>query len=286
MPYNKTNLRIGSLNCRGLSKEEKQFNLINDISKYNLDITALQETKIRGKDLIKSLHSYTLFSADCSNSYHGVGFIVAYDVDCKFKKYFKSSRTFNRLQKYTNKVHPLYIISAYAPTSQITKENPIQTDIFYQDLEDLINSVNKKELIICGDFNAKTGSANSYLPKHVGKYNSANYTNTNGEFLVDLIVRNNLYLCNTFFKHKLEHVNTWTSNFTPAHKRNPTRTQIDYIIAPLNFKSINTNDRAYNGIQTHSDHKLLIGIFELNNCTRRKNLPQTQKCGEQQYPPP
>ena len=223
---------------------------------------------------VKSLHSHTLFSADCSNSYHGVGFIVAYDVDCKFKSISNRLALLTVYRKYTNKVHPLYIISAYAPTSQITKENPIQTDIFYQDLEDLINSVNKKELIICGDFNAKTGSANSYLPKHVGKYNSANYTNTNGEFLVDLIVRNNLYLCNTFFKHKLEHVNTWTSNFTPAHKRNPTRTQIDYIIAPLNFKSINTNARAYNGIQTNSDHKLLIGIFELNNCTRRKIYPK------------
>ena len=230
--------KIGSLNCRGLSKEDKQFTLIDDFSKYNLDIIALQETKIRGEGIIKPLNSFSLYSADCSNSYHGVGFIVKYGVDCSFTSFSNRLALLTVIRHYNNnKIHPLYIISAYAPTSQTTRDNPIETEIFYQDLENLINSVNKKELIICGDFNAKTGSAYpcAYLSKHVGKYNAASYTNTNGEFLIDLIVRNNLYLCNTFFKHKLEHLTTWTSNFTPVNRRNPIRTQIDYIIAPIQF---------------------------------------------------
>ena len=92
-----------------------------------------------------------------------------------------------------------------------------------------------------------------------------------------------MYLCNTFFKHKLEHINTWTGNFVPTYRRNPIRSQIDYIIAPLNFKSINTNARAYNGLQINTDHKIIISIFNLNNCTRRKIYPNKTVVNSSSY---
>ena len=109
---------------------------------------------------------------------------------------------------------------------------------------------------------AKTGSSNHDYPKNVGKFGTSK-TNRNGNFLVRLIIRNNFYLCNTLFKHKLEHINTWTSNYTPDNRRNPFRSQIDYIIAPLNFKQINTDSRAYSGLLINADHKLVISNFVL-----------------------
>ena len=45
----------------------------------------------------------------------------------------------------------------------------------------------------------------------------------------------------------------------------------------FNFKCINTNARAYNGLHTNTDHKLVIGIFKLNNCTRRQFYPKCTK---------
>ena len=243
----------------------------------NLDITAVQETKIKGPDdfkLFRSDHSfpYTFFKAECDNSYHGVGFFVKLGIDCKFKTVSNRLALLTINRTYNNKTHPLHIINAYAPTSIITNKNPNETDQFYQNLEDLLNTLNKKEVIICGDFNAKVGSSNPSFPKHIGKYTTGK-TNINGEYLIDLIVRNNLYLCNTFYKHKLEHINTFTSNFTPKNHRNPTRSQIDYIIAPLNFKSINTDARAYNGLHVNTDHKIVIGSFTLNSSTRKLIYP-------------
>ena len=73
----------------------------------------------------------------------------------------------------------------------------------------------------------------------------------------------------------MEHVNTWTSSITPVGKRNPVRSQIDFIIAPIDFRKINTNARAYDGLITNTDHKLVISSFHLNIESRRKMYPST-----------
>ena len=169
-----SSFRVGSLNCRGLTKEEKQNTLVEDITRYNLDVTALQETKINGPDGIKLLKTvrsnpFIFITSACSNSHHGVAFIVKKGIDRTFKTISNRLALLTIYRHYNNRVVPLYIINAYALTSQTTYKNPLETDIFYQDLENLINSINKKELIICGDFNAKTGSSNAYLPKHIRK---------------------------------------------------------------------------------------------------------------------
>ena len=43
----KDHLNIGTLNCRGLTKTDKKLDLTNDLDSYKVDITALQETKIK-----------------------------------------------------------------------------------------------------------------------------------------------------------------------------------------------------------------------------------------------
>ena len=277
----KDHLNIGTLNCRGLTKTDKKLDLTNDLDSYKVDITALQETKIKGDCWIEYLKSksginYTFYKSNCSNSYHGVGFIVNNNINCSFRSLSNRLCLLTVYRKYNNKTHPLYIINAYAPTSEITSKNVIETEQFYNDLETLINCVNKNELIICGDFNAKTGSSHHTYPRNIGLY-TTDKTNANGEFLINLIVKNNFYICNTFFKHKLEHINTWTSNFTPNGRRNPLRSQIDYIIAPDSFRRLNTNARACNGLTINSDHKLVISTFILNGGSRSKIYPNTTK---------
>lgn len=83
-------------------------------------------------------------------------------------------------------------------------------------------------------------------------------------------------MCNTFFKHRLENTNTWTSNFIPETRRNPFRNQIDFILAPLNFKQINTNAYASNNTLTSSDHKIVLAKFLLGQKTRHKIYRQTK----------
>jgi len=259
-----------------------QNTVVKDLETYNLDIVWIQETKSKGETNIETFKSttkeYTYYRCKCTNSHHGVGFFINSKYNCKLKP------VSNRLALLTvyinygkdiNKFKPIHIINAYAPTLETTKSKPQETEQFYNSLEQLIKSVNSKETIICGDFNAKTGGSYNQYPQNIGKYGSGK-TNENGDLLIETIVRNNFYLCNTFFKHKLENINTWTSNFTPKNRRNPIRNQIDYVIAPLNFKSINLDSKAVNGYNTSTDHKLVVSIFNLNNNTRKKIYKQTK----------
>lgn len=90
----------------------------------------------------------------------------------------------------------------------------------------------------------------------------------NGKILTDFLVQNDLYACNTFFKHKLAHVTTHVSNLKIPSRRNPIRKQIDFIIAHKNWKSCGKNARSYSGTLTTSDHRLVIASFDKINFSR------------------
>ena len=64
------------------------------------------------------------------------------------------------------------IISAYAPTLEITLKNPETTHHFYEKLSSIIKTFkNREAVIIGGDFNAKTNSKyNNFPTKIISKY--------------------------------------------------------------------------------------------------------------------
>ena len=64
-------------------------------------------------------------------------------------------------------------------------------------------------LIICSDMNAKTGSGHQLCPSVIGKYGKGQINN-NGQQLIEMCSRNELYITNTFFDHKMAHRTTWT----------------------------------------------------------------------------
>ena len=69
----------------------------------------------------------------------------------------------------------------------------------------------------------------------------------------------NLKLVNTFFKHKLTHITTWTSPETPRGSgRNSYRNQIGYILVRKHKDIRITNAHSYGGMMTPSDHKLVM----------------------------
>ena len=67
---------------------------------------------------------------------------------------------------------------------------------------------NRDIIILAGDFNAKTGSSHENYPSVVGRYGKGK-TNSNGEFLIEFALKNELFLTNTTFKHKMSHRTTW-----------------------------------------------------------------------------
>ena len=74
--------------------------------------------------------------------------------------------------------------------------------------DEIRKTSNRNIVIVAGDFNAKTGTAHNNFPEVIGKYDKGK-TNKNGEYLIDLCLRNNLILSNTQFQHKMAHRTIW-----------------------------------------------------------------------------
>ena len=176
----------------------------------------------------------------------------------------------------TPKSYNLDII-AYAPTSN---SYIIEIEHFYATLES-INKVNKKEVILCADCNTQIENYHEDYPDIIGLYSNQKKSN-NSHCLLELLLKNNLYACNTFSKHKLEQIHTWTSSFIPSRRRNPYRCQIDYIIASKNLRNLNFDSKAINRLSIDTDHKLILSKFKIKTNSRRKIYSQNLQTSKNQ----
>jgi len=68
-------------------------------------------------------------------------------------------------------------------------------------LEETCNNVQKYDIIIMGDFNAKIGKE-KHLMKVAGKYTIHNETSENGNLLAQFATRNRLFIKSSSFQHK------------------------------------------------------------------------------------
>ena len=261
-------INVGTLNVRGMkseiSGEAKRKYLAHYMEQYKLQVLAIQETHINEMTVEKIRSGKKQFDMYLSNNPKednktteraGVGFVVQEDLKACFTPI--SHRICLLKVKVWNR--NIVIINAYAPTQPVSKKHPEMREEFYNNLEATIRKVsNRDELIIAGDFNAKTGSAYKDYPDNMGPYGIGIY-NSNGAELLDLANRHELIISNTMFKHKLAHVTTWESNLrrTDTDRRNPYRNQIDYILVQTKHKHKVINSRSYNGTTTFTDHRLV-----------------------------
>ena len=264
----KQQIRIGTFNIQGGNSKIKKIALAEDMERYHITAIATTETKISTqKDNVQTLTSldgkmmYSHYLSGSKNTKHGVGIIVRSDMKCTFVP------VNDRLCKLTIKKEQsnIVIISAYAPTLELSIKQPEKSETFYDELESLIHTVKARDfLIIAGDFNAKTGSAYKKYKTVMGRFGKGEL-NENGTELLDFCLRNELILTNTTFQHKINNRTTWQSLATSNRRakdgelrRNPVRNQIDYIILRKCHINKISDCRSYSGTQTRSDHRLVL----------------------------
>ena len=132
------------------------------------------------------------------------------------------------------------------------------------------------------DFNDKTGSLHNTYPNEIGPYGKG-HANENGIALAELCAQNELFVTNTMFMHRLSHRTTWTApmrQFTTKDgmkRRNPIRNMINYIITTKNIKHCITNSRSYGGIDTDSDHKMVMAEVNIRGRSLYKRNSKKKK---------
>ncbi len=91
-----------------------------------------------------------------------------------------------------------------------TKSMANNSDKFYADLQETIDRVHKREmLLIIEDLNARLGAQEHLTaPQCVGSF-TTDVQNENGIRLLDFCLLNDLVVTNTFFQHKSVHQTSW-----------------------------------------------------------------------------
>ena len=293
-------INFGTLNTRGNQTKEEKYNIGEDAMNYKLHILGITEThnikeqqetiKIKRSDGKIQQYWYYNGGIEGENKYTGVGLIIDKSLKVLYIKRISDRICIAEIE--LSKEHKIIVINAYAPTLVVSEKNEEIRDQFYELLDQTYRKVNKSknEVIVMGDFNAKTGSGFKEFPENIGRYGKGEI-NSSGRKLLEFARKNNLILTNTVFNHKLAHRTTWISpeRINPHNhhdgtlRRNPYRNQIDYILTKIKSKNLVKNSRSYSGITTYTDHKLVKMCMSMKWWKIKQNKNNCERINVQQF---
>ena len=118
-----------------------------------------------------------------------------------------------------------------------------------------------------GDFNVHLGANRKGIEKYKGPFcDTRNKINDNGYKLIDTCIQHNLFITNTFFKHRQSQVYTW-------YKWNSLecKSQIDFILTKRNNRRKITDVRVIPNMCADADHKAVIITVKTNRAKNNKH---------------
>ena len=262
---------FGSWNVRTLqdnndAPERKTAVVALELSKYNIDIAALSETRLPGISQFKEEKGgYVFFTSGKSPDeprLSGVGFAVKSELASSLQSLPKGLS--DRIMTLTLELEldtRVTLVSCYAPTMN----RPVQEkDDFYQHLREVISCVRHKDkLILMGDFNARVGTDSQTWGGVLGRH-GVGKMNDNGLRLLSLCREFHLTITNTVFQQKNCHKTTW------MHPRSNSWHMIDYVVTKHRDIRDFMLTRSFHASCYLSDHALLRSKTSL--CLHRRRL--------------
>ena len=238
---------IGTINIGAITNKcEAVVQLMSD---KGIKILGLAETRWRGKDRRTLHNNYELFySGNPNQTKSGVVIIIEEEYanhaeNITYVNGILMAMTLNIKDQRTS------FIQAYAP--QQGRPNK-EKERFYEDLEASCDQMPLNSyIIIMGDPNGHVRT--KPVPGVVGNF-GVGTINYEGKVLVDLAIRNNMAVMNTFFNHKDSHKYTWY-RYNQNVQAHDLMTQIDFVLC--NNKAIIKDVRAMPLLSLDSDYRLL-----------------------------
>ena len=206
-------LSLATFNVRGLTKIEKRAELENDLKRYAIDIIAIQETNCKeSAEVITDVGSKLIVAAQSNSHHRGVGFLISK----KFVEFVTGWKQLSddvicvylSIPTNSGKVINTRIVNCYSPTFVSVEKNPELLESFYDVVNKAINIPQRFDLYVLGDFNAVIDKKCSVDIDNIGSYIHGNNFNENGRQLLNFVINNSLFICNTAFTHKTSHITT------------------------------------------------------------------------------
>ncbi|CAM4933498.1 unnamed protein product [Rotaria socialis] len=247
----------------------------SDESTDDVEVAALCETAIYDSG-IKSIGDYTLLYSGLPNvnktrSAHGVAVVLDKRATNNWKKAGSEWQAITeRIVKVRLKCTPVNItfVAVYAPVNPWNKTMVDNSEKFYMDLQETIDGVPKKDMIVLmGDFNARVSQPqHSTTSRIVGPF-TVDVQNENGERLIDFCTTNNLVVSNSFFQHKSVHQTSW------MHPGTKKWHLLDYTLVNRKFRSSVEDVRFYRKASGSigTDHHLMRSKIKLHLKSRKNN---------------
>ena len=209
-------LRLASWNVRTLldtlDNHERRTAIIGrELARYNINITALSETRISGSsELIEEGAGYTFFTIgrpEGKPRHAGVGFAIRSTMVPQFEDQPQGiNERLMSMKLKLSQTHSAVLLSVYASTLASTDE---EKEAFYSNLNDAISAVPfKHQLFVLGDFNVRVGCDFSTWPKVIG-HHSVGRENSNGTLLLQTCAQHELVFTNTLFQQANKYKTTW-----------------------------------------------------------------------------
>ena len=179
----------------------------SELSKRQISIAALQETRLAGAGTIKE-SEYTFFwfgKAPEEPRIYGTGFAVLNCLILSILTPYAVSDGISVLKMKQTEATSC-IINAYAPTLAASADDK---DRFYCQLEDAIKlSSSSERTILLGDMNARVGADYISWLQCLGKF-GVGKINENGQRLLEICSRNNMCITKTMFPGKTHRKMSW-----------------------------------------------------------------------------
>jgi len=234
------------------NRPERQTALVaKELSRYKVDIAALNETRFAGYDSLVDC-GYTFFWSGKSEEERresGVGFAIRNPITKLLEEDPSpvSDRIMTMRLPLEKDVYAT-IVCIYAPTMT----NPEETkEEFYSQLREALSKVPRKDkLILTGDFNARVGREHDKWDGVIGPHGTGK-CNSNGELLLALCSEYGLIVTNTVFRHKEHQKVTW------MHPRSKHWHLLDYVITRKKDLNDVLDTRVMRGADCATDHQMV-----------------------------
>ena len=118
-----------------------------------------------------------------------------------------------------------------------------------------------ERLIILGDLNGWVGTLRPGFEGVIGEYGDGR-VNDSGERIVSFCLEYNLFVSNTWFRHKDCHLYTWN--------RGDQKSLIDLVIYDERLKKCVRDTRVWRGAECGTDHFLVMSSVALGHTWRRR----------------
>uniref|UniRef100_H3AV30 Endonuclease/exonuclease/phosphatase domain-containing protein n=1 Tax=Latimeria chalumnae TaxID=7897 RepID=H3AV30_LATCH len=239
-----------------------------ELSQYNINITALNETRHADEGHLREERGgYAFFwkgKPANDKRVHGIGFAIKNQI-VRFPAGINEHLMSLRLQLANNS--SATVINAYAPTLAAEEE---QKEQFYADLDKILTIILKEDkIILLGDFNAKAGWDSNMWRGTIGK-EGVGKAKPNSILLLSKCVEHDLVITNTIFRQHDRYKTTL------QHPRSKQWHLLDYIIIrACDLKDVHITRVMRGADDCWTNHRLVRPILSIRVALKHRKQPKT-----------